>query len=63
MSGRLAELGPVQAVVIAFADGSFEGRVLDELRRLRGRTPSASSISPSSPGMVRAIRSSGAPVS
>jgi uncharacterized membrane protein len=28
-------LGPVQLVIIAFEDGSFEGRVLDELRRLR----------------------------
>jgi hypothetical protein len=32
---RPGGLGPVQAVVIAFAGGSFDGRVLDELRRLR----------------------------
>jgi hypothetical protein len=31
------DLGPVQLVVIAFAGGSFDGRVLDELRRLRAR--------------------------
>jgi hypothetical protein len=31
------ELGPVQLVVIAFAGGSFDGHVLDELRRLRAR--------------------------
>jgi hypothetical protein len=28
-------LGPVQLVIIAFDGGSFEGRILDELRRLR----------------------------
>jgi uncharacterized membrane protein len=28
-------LGPVQLLVIAFEDGSFEGKILDELRRLR----------------------------
>jgi len=28
-------LGPVQLVIIAFRDGTFEGRILDELRRLR----------------------------
>jgi hypothetical protein len=31
------ELGPVQLVVIAFEGGSFDGQVLDELRRLRAR--------------------------
>jgi hypothetical protein len=31
------ELGPVQLVVIAFAGGSFDCQVLDELRRLRAR--------------------------
>jgi hypothetical protein len=30
-------LGPVQLLVIAFAEGSFEVRILDELRRLRER--------------------------
>jgi hypothetical protein len=30
------DFGPVQAVVIAFEGGSFDGRLLDELRRLRG---------------------------
>jgi uncharacterized membrane protein len=28
-------LGPVQLLVVAFADGRFDGRILDELRRLR----------------------------
>ena len=28
-------LGPVQLVIIAFEGGSFEGKILDELRRLR----------------------------
>jgi uncharacterized membrane protein len=28
-------LGPVQLLVIAFEDGKFEGRILEELRRLR----------------------------
>jgi hypothetical protein len=32
-----ADLGPVQLVVIAFEGGSFDGKVLDELRRLRAR--------------------------
>lgn len=31
------EFGPVQLLVIASAGGSFDGRVLDELRRLRAR--------------------------
>lgn len=31
------ELGPVQLVVIAFQGGSFDGKVLEELRRLRAR--------------------------
>ncbi len=35
MAGLPAALGPVQLVVIAFADGKFDGRVLEELRRLR----------------------------
>jgi hypothetical protein len=30
-----AGLGPVQLVIIAFDGGTFEGRILDELRRLR----------------------------
>jgi uncharacterized membrane protein len=29
------DLGPVQLVIIAFEGGSFEGKILDELRRLR----------------------------
>jgi uncharacterized membrane protein len=29
------KLGPVQLLVIAFEDGNFEGKILDELRRLR----------------------------
>jgi uncharacterized membrane protein len=32
---RPAGLGPVQLLVIAFEDGSFDGRILDELRSLR----------------------------
>ncbi|HEX4730256.1 MAG TPA: hypothetical protein VH299_03250 [Solirubrobacterales bacterium] len=28
-------LGPVQLLIIAFEDGKFEGRILEELRRLR----------------------------
>jgi hypothetical protein len=32
---QLGDLGPVQLVVIAFEGGSFDGKVLDELRRLR----------------------------
>lgn len=35
MSSRPGALGPVQLLVIAFEGGSFEGRILDELRRLR----------------------------
>ncbi len=35
MSVHPAGLGPVQLLVIAFADGKFDGRVLAELRRLR----------------------------
>jgi uncharacterized membrane protein len=35
MAERSTGLGPVQLVIIAFEDGSFEGRILDELRRLR----------------------------
>jgi hypothetical protein len=31
---RAGELGPVQVVVIGFEGGSFDGRVLDELRSL-----------------------------
>jgi uncharacterized membrane protein len=31
----LAALGPVQLLVIAFVGGKFDGRVLEELRRLR----------------------------
>jgi hypothetical protein len=32
---RTADLGPVQAVVIAYVGGSFDRRILDELRQLR----------------------------
>jgi hypothetical protein len=32
---HLAALGPVQLLVIAFVGGKFDGRVLEELRRLR----------------------------
>ena len=35
MTGPPSALGPVQLLVIAFEGGSFEGRILDELRRLR----------------------------
>ena len=35
MAGRPADPGPVQLLVIAFANGKFDGRVLAELRRLR----------------------------
>jgi uncharacterized membrane protein len=35
MADRSTDLGPVQLVIIAFEDGNFEGRILDELRRLR----------------------------
>jgi uncharacterized membrane protein len=35
MPDRSTDLGPVQLVIIAFEDGNFEGRILDELRRLR----------------------------
>jgi hypothetical protein len=35
MTDRASALGPVQLLVIAFEDGNFEGRILDELRRLR----------------------------
>lgn len=35
MSEEQTKLGPVQLLVIAFEDGNFEGRILDELRRLR----------------------------
>jgi hypothetical protein len=35
MVEQSTDLGPVQMVIIAFADGTFEGRILDELRRLR----------------------------
>jgi uncharacterized membrane protein len=31
------DLGPVQLLIIAFEGGSFEGKILDELRRLRER--------------------------
>jgi hypothetical protein len=37
VAGRPADPGPVQLLVIAFADGKFDGRVLEELRRLRER--------------------------
>jgi uncharacterized membrane protein len=35
VAGRPADPGPVQLLVIAFANGKFDGRVLEELRRLR----------------------------
>jgi uncharacterized membrane protein len=35
MTDRQTSLGPVQLLVIAFEDGSFEGKILEELRRLR----------------------------
>jgi len=35
MAGQGIGLGPVQLLVIAFEDGNFEGKILDELRRLR----------------------------
>jgi uncharacterized membrane protein len=35
VAGRPAIPGPVQLLVIAFADGRFDGQVLEELRRLR----------------------------
>jgi uncharacterized membrane protein len=35
MADRSTDLGPMQLVIIAFVDGNFEGRILDELRRLR----------------------------
>ncbi len=35
MADQPRALGPVQLVIIAFEDGSFEGGILDELRRLR----------------------------
>jgi uncharacterized membrane protein len=35
VSDHLAALGPVQLLVIAFVGGRFDGRVLEELRRLR----------------------------
>jgi hypothetical protein len=35
VAGRPAGPGPIQLLVIAFADGKFDGRVLEELRRLR----------------------------
>jgi Family of unknown function (DUF6325) len=35
VEGRPADPGPVQLLVIAFANGKFDGRVLEELRRLR----------------------------
>jgi hypothetical protein len=37
MADKPADLGPVQLVIIAFEGGNFEGKVLDELRRLRER--------------------------
>jgi uncharacterized membrane protein len=37
MTDRATALGPVQVLVIAFEGGSFEGAILDELRRLRER--------------------------
>jgi uncharacterized membrane protein len=33
--GRADALGPVQLLVVAFADGKFDGAILEELRRLR----------------------------
>jgi uncharacterized membrane protein len=35
MGEEQMKLGPVQLLVIAFEDGNFEGKILDELRRLR----------------------------
>jgi hypothetical protein len=35
VAGRPPDPGPVQLLVIAFANGKFDGRVLEELRRLR----------------------------
>src|SRR5271156_5781587 len=35
MVDRSTDLGPMQLLIIAFEGGSFEGRILDELRRLR----------------------------
>lgn len=35
MPDHLVALGPVQLLVIAFVGGKFDGRVLEELRRLR----------------------------
>jgi hypothetical protein len=37
VAARPADPGPVQLLVIAFANGKFDGRVLEELRRLRER--------------------------
>ena len=37
MADRPGVPGPVQLLVIAFANGKFDGRVLEELRRLRER--------------------------
>jgi hypothetical protein len=36
VAGHTADLGPVQLLVIAFAGGKFDGRILAELRCLRG---------------------------
>ena len=49
MADRPGVLGPVQLLVIAFAAASFDGRIIEELRRLRERTRSACSTSSSSP--------------
>jgi uncharacterized membrane protein len=35
VAGPAATSGPVQLLVVAFADGTFDGRILAELRRLR----------------------------
>jgi hypothetical protein len=35
VAGRPADLGPVQLLVVAFAEGKFDGGILAELRRLR----------------------------
>jgi uncharacterized membrane protein len=35
MVDKSAGMGPVQLLIIAFEGGSFEGKILDELRRLR----------------------------
>jgi uncharacterized membrane protein len=35
VAGRPADPGPVQLLVIAFANGKFDGAILEELRRLR----------------------------